>query len=52
MRCTALAETRNPPKIPGGSREKAKSITLFFKDPQVILNVHFHRSSIFYNIAE
>lgn len=47
-RCTALAKTRNPPRIPGGSRENAKSIILFCKDPQVVLNIHISRDHIWF----
>lgn len=45
-RCTALAKTRNPPRIPGGSGENAKFIILFFRDPLAVLNTCILRDHI------
>lgn len=38
MRCTALAKTKTPPRIPGGNRENAKFFMLCLKDTQAVLN--------------
>lgn len=46
MRCTALAKTRNPPKIPGGSGENVKLIIWVFKDSRAVLNTCILRDRI------
>lgn len=47
-RCTALAETGNPPKIPRGSRENKKLIIFFFKDPRAVLNAYVLRDHMYF----
>lgn len=52
MRCTALAKTKTPPRIPGGSRENAKFIILCLKDTQAVSNTCILRDHIFCNIVK